>query len=105
MYIIEYLYITCEDHPERGCGLVWFGVCTEYQGPGGNRMLQWMEPCSVWNTSTSALGCRGLPLYSVLRSLVLACLSDRVLRALSYPTIANYVQPATTTENYLINPR
>lgn len=60
MYIIEYLYITCEDHPERGCGLVWFGVCTEYQGPGGNRMLQWMEPCSVWNTSTSALGCRGL---------------------------------------------
>lgn len=24
MYIIEYLYITCEDHPERGCG--WCGL-------------------------------------------------------------------------------
>ena len=75
-------------------------VCTEDEGAGGNRMLQRMEPCSVWNTRTSALECRGLPLYSGV--LFHACLSDGVRTpeswALSYATMANYVQPATTTE-------
>lgn len=43
MYIIEYLYITCEDHPERE------RVRTEYREDEA-----WMEVCSVWNTSTRA---------------------------------------------------